>query len=227
MAWIVVALLGSAFLFMPGLLEQFETPKIEIVRTCGLAALTSGLIAGRAGRPRRWSMLDRAVVAWLAVEVLATILALSPRVSLVGETRQREGLLTSLALAGLYFAARDAFARAPRMRVLLDLALGAGSIVGLYALVQVLGADPIAWRREATFAGSYVRPFATLGHPNLLGLVCAALAALALAPAFAGRGAARVLRALAAVLLATVTALTLSRAAWLGLVAGVAITASL
>ena len=61
MAWIVVALLGSAFLFMPGLLEQFETPKIEIVRLCGLAALAASLIAGRAGQPRRWSMLDRAV----------------------------------------------------------------------------------------------------------------------------------------------------------------------
>src|SRR5262245_27984686 len=227
MAWTVVALLGSAFLFMPGLLEQFETPKIEIVRMCGLAALAASLIAGRAGRPRRWSLLDRAVAAWLAVEILTTVFGIAPRVSLVGETRQREGLLTSLALAGLYFAARDAFARAPRMRAILDLALGAGSLVALYALVQVLGHDPIAWRREATFAGSYVRPFATLGHPNLLGLVCAALCGLALAPALAGRGAARALRACAVVLLAIVAALTLSRAAWLGLAAGVGITAVL
>src|SRR5437867_103857 len=109
MAWIVVALAGSAFLFMPGLLEQFETPKIELVRASGLGALALGLIAGRAGRPRRWTMPDRAVAAWLAIELIATLCSVSPRVSLLGETRQREGLLTSLALAGLYFVARDAF----------------------------------------------------------------------------------------------------------------------
>ncbi|MGH7729706.1 MAG: hypothetical protein ACRENJ_00465, partial [Candidatus Eiseniibacteriota bacterium] len=104
MIWVVVSLAGAALLFMPGLLEQFETPKIEMVRVCGLGALAHGLIAGRAGRPAHWSGLDRAVVAWLGIELLATLLSVAPRVSLVGETRQREGLLTSLALAGLYFA---------------------------------------------------------------------------------------------------------------------------
>ena len=116
MVWVAVALAGSMMLFMPGLLEQFETPKIEMVRACGLGALALGLISGRAGRPMRWTMLDRAVVAWLAVELIATLFSVSPRVSVVGETRQREGLLTSLALVGLYFAARDAFARAPGRR---------------------------------------------------------------------------------------------------------------
>jgi O-antigen ligase len=227
MAWIVVALLGSAFFFMPGLLEQFETPKIEIVRLCGLAALAASLIAGKAGRPRRWSALDRAVWAWLLVEILATAFSVAPRVSLAGETRQREGLLTSLALAGLYFAAREAFRHPPRMRLGVDLMLGAGSLVALYALAQVLGHDPMTWRREATFAGGYVRPFATLGHPNLLGLVCAGTATLALALAIAGAGAGRWLRGAAFLLLATVTALTLSRAAWLGLACGIPVAAGL
>src|SRR5262245_61712046 len=121
MAWIVVALAGSVLLFMPGLLEQFETPKIELVRLCGLAAPSAGLIAGRAGRPGRWSWLDRAAVLWLLVEILATAGSMSPRVSVVGETRQREGLITSLALFGLYFAARDAFARPGGIRAALDL----------------------------------------------------------------------------------------------------------
>ncbi len=222
MVWVAVALAGSMLLFMPGLLEQFETPKIEMVRACGLGALALGLIAGHAGRPARWTLLDRAVVAWLAVELLATLFSVSPRVSVVGETRQREGLLTSLALVGLYFAARDAFARAPgRIRLALDLVLGLVTVVGLYAIVQVAGHDPFQWRRAAVYAGVYVRPFATLGHPNLMGLLSAAAASIGLALAVTGRGGvSRWVRGGAAVLLAIVTILTLSRAAWLGLGGG-------
>src|SRR5256885_5265083 len=136
------ALVFSALFFMPGLLEQFETPKIEAVRVCGLGALTLALLAGRAGRPRRWRPLDGAVVAWLAVEIVTTLLSRSPRVSLLGETRQHEGLLTSLALTGIYFAARDAFARPGRMRRALHLVVGLATLVGLYALVQAAGHDP-------------------------------------------------------------------------------------
>lgn len=220
MAWIVVALAGSAFLFVPGLLEQFESPKIELVRACGLGALAFGLIAGRAGGPRRWTMLDRAVVAWLAVEIAATFFSGSPRVSLVGETRQREGLLTSLALVGLYFAGREAFARPGRMRLALDLALAFVAAIGLYALVQAAGMDPLAWRREAFFEGVTMRPFATLGHPNLLGVVAGGAASMALALAITGKGRGRWLCGAVALLLGVVTILTLSRAAWLGLLFG-------
>lgn len=221
MVWLGVALAGSVLLFIPGLLEQFETPKIELLRACGLGALVHSLIAGRAGRPARWSLLDRAVVGWLAVEILATVFSVAPLVSVVGETRQREGLLTSVALVGLYFAAREAFARPGRMGATLDLVLGLAGLVGVYAVGQVMGWDPLEWRRTATYAGGYVRPFATLGHPNVLGLLAAAAAAIGLARVAAGgRGFARGPRGAAAALLILVTLLTLSRAAWLGLGAG-------
>ena len=229
MLWVTIALAGSALLFMPGLLEQFETPKIEMVRTCGLGALALGLIAGRAGRPARWSLLDRAVVVWLAVEIVTTVLSVSSRVSVVGETRQREGLLTSLALVGVYFAAREGFARATsRIGLALDLVLGLASVVGLYAIAQVLGHDPLQWQRTAQYTGGYVRPFATIGHPNLLGLLSAAAASIGLALAVTGRGGvSRWLSGGASVLLIIVTILTLSRAAWLGLGAGLVATTTL
>jgi O-antigen ligase len=217
MLWVTIALAGSTLLFMPGLLEQFETPKIELVRACGLGALAWGLVLGPAGRPARWSLLDRAVVAWLAVEILATLFSVSPRLSLVGETRQREGLLTSAALAGLYFAARDAFTGPRRVRIALDLILGLAALAGLHAIAQVTGHDPLQWQRQAEYAGGYVRPFATLGHPNLLGVIAAAAAAIGLALALGGSGAGRAARGGAAALLVVATLMTLSRAAWLGL----------
>jgi len=228
MIWVSIALAGTALLFLPGLLEQFETPKIEIVRLCGWGALAYGLVAGRAGRPARWSALDRAVALWLAVEAVATIFSVSPRVSLVGETRQREGLLTSVALAGLYFAARDAFARPGRTRLACDLILALAAGVAIYAVAQVTGLDPFLWQREATYAGGYVRPFGTLGHPNLLGVMMAAGASLSAGLAIAGgAGAGRWLRRAAALLLSVVTVLTLSRAAWLGLMVGLAVAMTL
>ena len=218
MAWIATALVFAVLFFMPGLLQQFDAPKIEAVRVCGIGALASSLIAGRAGRPRRWWPLDIAVVAWLGVEILATVLSEAPRVSLLGEPRQREGLLTSLALAGLYFAGRDAYADPRRMRATFDLALGLTGIASLYALAQVAGLDPMRWNREAVFAGGFVRPFGTLGHPNLLGVVTAAAAAAAVALAIAGaRGGRLWAYATIAVLTLAATEFTLSRAAWLAL----------
>jgi O-antigen ligase len=221
MLWVGTALVSSVLFFMPGLLEQFEAPKIEAVRVCGLSALAWSLVSGRAGRPRHWVPLDRAVAGWLAAEVLATLLSVSPRLSLLGETRQREGLLTSLALTGLYFAARDAFARPGRARMIVDLALTLAALAGLYAATQAAGWDPLGWRREAVYTGGFVRPFATLGHPNLMGVLTAAAAPMALARAMtAGGPRSRWLYGGAALLLAAATILTLSRAAWLGLGAG-------
>jgi len=228
MLWLGPALAFAVLLFMPGLLEQFEAPKIEAVRVFGLGALTLAVIAGRAGRPRRWTFVDAAVAAWLAVEILTTALSVSPRVSLMGEVRQREGLLTSLALAGLYFAARDAFARPGRMREALMLVVGLASVASLYAVAQATGHDPMQWRREAVYAGGYARPFATMGHPNLLGVLTAAAASIALGLALtARRGAKPWLLGAVAALLAGATLLTLSRAAWIGMALGLAIAAGL
>lgn len=228
MLWLVAALGCAVLFFLPGLLQQFDVPKTGWVRVWGMGALAMSLIAGRAGGPRRWHALDIAVIAWLAVEALATALSVSPRISLLGEPRQREGMLTSLALAGLYFGGRDAFARPERMRRVLAVFAALAAVACVYALFQVAGADFMQWRREAVYAGGYVRPFATLGHPNLLGVVTAAAAAAALGLALTARvAAARWAFAAAAALAALVTVLTLSRAAWLALAIALPVTALL
>ena len=46
MLWVGAALLFSMGFFMPGLLEQFEAPKVEAVRVCGLGALALSAVAG-------------------------------------------------------------------------------------------------------------------------------------------------------------------------------------
>ena len=221
------AVVGSILLFLPGLLEQFEAPKAAVVRILGIAALAATTAGLTSKRPRpQWIPLDAGVLAWLLVELLATLASVSPRISFFGDTKQSEGLLTSLGLAGLYFGARAA-ARA-ETRGTLALALAAAAVAALYAALQALGVDPTAWAHIATYerAGPFMRPFGTLGHPNVLGIVTAAATASALPLAMDDQERRWVWAGLAA-LFGAVTAVTLSRGAWLGALAGAGVALAL
>jgi O-antigen ligase len=220
-----VTLVSALLLFLPGQVEIFEAPKASLLRVCGAVAL--GLALGRpdAFRRARWQPLDLAVAAWVAVELLATMFSESPLLSVVGEPDQRGGLLTSLALAGVYLCARLGTRDAADARGTLDALLCAAAITCSYGVLQALGLDPMPWRETSEFIG-FVRPFGTLGNPNLLGVIgaavfCAALARAALEPPrrlrFAG----------AALLAALATLLTVSRGAWAASALGGAATAVL
>src|SRR5439155_19073631 len=101
---------------------------------------------------------------WLLVELLTTCTASSPSLAVFGEWEQQEGLLTSLALAGVWLAARDALRDARDWERTLDVFLGASAAAAALAYLQALGADPIRWAHVATISGK-MRPFGTLGHP--------------------------------------------------------------
>ncbi len=218
MNWVRAALALSLVLFVPGLVEQFEAPKVAAVRTCGLAALAGWLLAWP-WRRRRPSALELAVLAWLGVEALATAFSVSPRLSLFGSALQRDGLLTSFALAGLFLAARDPLREPRAFPRTANVALAAMAVACVYALLQVARLDPFHWSHTALYGGVLVRPFGTLGHPNLLG--AASAAALAWALAFAlQQPARRWIHGPALALFAVTSALTFSRAAWLGAAAG-------
>lgn len=232
MIWCVRAALALAILvFVPGLRESFEPPKAAVVRVCGLGLLAAAALAWR-GRRCALTLTDAAVAAWLVVEVVATAGSESPLVSLVGESMQRDGLLTSLALVGIYCGARLSFtndrpnaispaANAPRT---IDLTIASATIAGAYALAQSIGLDPLRWEDAPIYTqgGAALRPFGTLGHPNLLGAVTAATGSAALALVVAEpRG--RWWRATAGVVLAGATLVSLSRGAWLAAAAGVGV----
>ncbi len=225
-----ITLALSVLIFFPGLFEQFETPKTTVVRVVGLAWLA--ILATAGARSIRWSPLDVAMVGWLPVEAVATIFSQSPLLSVVGETQQHEGLLTTFGLVGIYFALRfgtqglddrGLSSASASARKSLDIVLGATAVACVYALLQAGGLDPIRWLRTAGY-GPMTRPFGTMGHPNLLGVMSAACAAIALTAALQEERW-RWLYALATALYAATTVLTFSRGAWLGLVAGVAASA--
>jgi O-antigen ligase len=209
------ALVAVCLAMLPGLLEGWETPKAAVVRIAGLGLLAASLV--RPARLRRLVLqpLDLAIAWWLAVELIATVLSRAPLLSVFGELRQHEGLITSLALAGLYLGTRLAASDTTGARRLLDALLVGAAIASLYAFLQAAGLDPIPWSQTAMLAGQ-LRPFGTMGHPNLLGVLTAAAFGIALGRALEPRGA-RWLYAVAALVFAIATAITLSRGAWLGL----------
>jgi O-antigen ligase len=233
-----IVLWAVILVFVPALLEQFEAPKAMVVRVAGVGALAylaaDALRPPRAAAARRWFLqpLDVALVIWLGVEIVCTAASVSPRISLLGDEGQHEGLLTSLGLAGVYFAARRATegeAPARRAMGLLTTALTALAVAAGYALLQFSRLDPIGWFGTASYAlpdaSGYVRPFGTLAHPNVLGL--AAAAALCACVALGIDQPRRAWGFLAgAVLFSCVVLITLSRGAWIGVLAGLAVVAA-
>lgn len=218
-------LAGTVLLVVPGLFEGFEAPKAAFLRLVGVVALAIAAFAAR----RRWrlSVLDLAVFAWFCTEVLTTVCSVSPRLSLVGEPLERDGLLTSLGLVGAYLAARAHPDERARGRTL-DVFLGALSLSCVYAMLQSAQLDPLRWGQGATYGpgGLWLRPFGTLGHPNLLGVMSSAAVCMAAARAVL-EPARRWLWLPLTLLFAVTTVLTFSRGAWLGMAAGLAVCAAL
>ncbi|MBI1797271.1 MAG: O-antigen ligase family protein [Candidatus Eisenbacteria bacterium] len=208
------ALVVTVLAVIPGLDEMFELPKVAALRVSGLACLACAVASGW---PRRnaLGLADTVAWIWLAVEALATAFSVAPLRSVSGVALQREGLVTSCALIGIFVAARAA---AREALVTLDLACAAIGIASVLAILQWAGADPFAWANTAVYSGR-MRPFATLGHPNTLGVVTAA-AAVASAALIARETPRNALRIGVAAVAAIATVLTLSRAAWLGSAAG-------
>jgi len=123
--------------------------------------------------------------------------------------------------AVVYFTSRAVSRGRPATLARYARAAGLASVVTTaYALIQLLGLDPLVWGRTATYEGD-VRIFGTLGHPNMLGAYLAMTTPLTLWLAARARGAGeRVFWALVATASVVVIAATLSRGAWIGLAAG-------
>src|SRR5262249_38613501 len=99
--------------------------------------------------------------------------------------------------------------------------LAAIALGSIYALLQAIHVDPFLWGRTSGYGAGLIRPFGTLGHPNMLGAAgAAALAVVATLPMKPGR---TWLRASLGVLFALATALTFSRGAWLAVPVSLAV----
>lgn len=167
MVWIVVVKCAALVIVIdPNALSAFELPKSMVSR--GLAYVLVALLFMSTVEYGRqiWSggkfLIPTVAVAVLAVA--ATLLSPEPQLALYGDYERFEGLTFILDMTVLSTAVAVAF-RGTRDWVRLAAGLALTSLVVLvYAVCQRFGLDPIVWRY-----GSIDRPFATIGHPDMLG----------------------------------------------------------
>jgi len=167
----------------PGLLSAFDiTPKIVILLVCESALLLfcKQLVNG----------LGRFFVACLAAQwlssVASTLWSSNPRLSVLGSSWRRDGLIAESAILLFAFTVAAWFAADPRrVRTVLRAAVLTGAAASLYGIAQYFGWDPILPSRayqsgEGIF--TIVRPPGTMGHADYFAnwLVIVAFFALAL-----------------------------------------------
>ncbi len=184
----------------------------------GAATWHRGVFSRAAGALRR-DPLAAAILIFLASSLASTLTSPSPAMSAFGAPESRGGLWTALATATVYFVSARLAGDTDRLaRLAAAVSIGAAVSSG-YALVQILGLDPWDWGRIATYRGQG-RAFGTLGQPNLLAAYLLTALPLIVWLASRTRGAQRIgLGAVGAMSLLAIIA-SLSRGAWIGLVAG-------
>ncbi|MGQ0505179.1 MAG: O-antigen ligase family protein [Myxococcaceae bacterium] len=202
--------------------DAFEPPKAALLVTAAL------LLSARAVL-RRESLWNGGSLSWAALAlvgsaVLSTALSVHPVTSLWGAHESRGGLWLILA-AFVVFLASQTLEAEGAWRTALFLAT-AGVVA--FGLIQWGGADPFEWTRTATWCDR-LRPFSTLGHPNpLAGFLSMAAPFVFISGVRSWRARRWLETAALCLLLVALIVLagaTVSRAGWIALALGLAVTA--
>jgi O-antigen ligase len=237
---LVLALLALIpTVFYLGTTEQFEFPKTELLATGALIMLAllladwmarfAGMGAAngvratlaRIGAGLRRDPLGAAILLFLTSSVASTVISIRPDMSVFGAAQYyAAGLKTALGTSAIYFASRSLASDARWLGRVACAASVALAIATIYALLQYVHLDPIAWNPSAAFGGMARWP-GTLAHANHLGTYIAMTVPLVLwlarrATSLWTRGACVLLALLSLAILVA----TLSRGAWVGFGAG-------
>lgn len=160
--WLVM---GLVFLLpiaiLRGAADPFHLPKATLVVVMAVAVVAlegAKTIARPFGRRPPTALLI--IVGLLALgATLSTVTSVSPTTSFFGEYTYYSGLLSMLSHIALLLVIVRTFDLPATDGVLVSVAAASTVVVG-YGLLQLLGADPLAW--DAAVTGV----FATLGNPN-------------------------------------------------------------
>jgi len=169
--WLLIAL-AIPLVFDPGSAQPFEPVKVAVLRTIVIFMVVFWVLSTKSLKlyPTRHVALTLPPLLALTLALLylaATVLSVSPRLSLWGSYQWRQGAYTFLCLLVLFALVAGQLRTRQQRERLVTTMLFASAVVSGYGLLQFAGLDPIPWERPAE------RPFATLGHPNFLGLYLA------------------------------------------------------
>ena len=171
--WVVVALPVA---FDPGTAERFGLAKLTVLMVGALALAMLWIVDAitNTKRPDLRTGLHWPILAMVVVGTLATILSVSPRLSLVGAYQSYDGLLALLSFAVVALVAAESWRASDLRRILTTFVLAAGGLVVLYGLIQTadveLGThwDWIHFVNAGASFGPTSTVWSTFGNPNHL-----------------------------------------------------------
>jgi O-antigen ligase len=215
-----------ALIVTPGHLFYYDvTPKIAVLLVGTSAMLLWPRGKGAVGAPRALALL---VVASLCSLAVSTALSSDPALSAFGTNWRRFGAVTQAAvLIFTWLIARHVAARPERARTILRGVAASGAVAALYGIGQYFGWDPIlpaAGYHIGEGIWTIVRPPGTLGYVSYFATWLLAVVFLSLGLAqWETKVRLRYAAFAAAALAAVAILLTGTRAAMLGLAAGIAV----
>jgi putative inorganic carbon (HCO3(-)) transporter len=173
--WLAVVVTAAVpVVVWPGVRQPFSTPKRYLL-LCGalaVAATTWRAVRFNSIRPRHATALGLTPIIWLASWIVP---------SLFGDITSFDALLTAVG-GGLWGLAL--MASRPRSRDVAIAAVLGGTAVGAIAVAQWSGHDPFAlvgWQPAIEGASVRMRVYATLGNPNFVAALLAAIVPLTVA----------------------------------------------
>jgi O-antigen ligase len=217
-------LLGLSVFALPLIVAVFIADPWVVPKELAMLAIAAVLagslavVAWRAHLQLRdvatWPLAAKALLVYLTISILATILSADPLRSVVGHPEQNQGLAATLAYAVGFAAAAVYLVEPERLLSLMKVAVAAAFVVSAYGIAQQLGFDPL-W--TGLYGGMI---FSTFGEHTSLGAYLALTLPFAVALTISGDRTSRVLAAIAAVTITVALALSFSRGAYLGAVIG-------
>jgi O-antigen ligase/tetratricopeptide (TPR) repeat protein len=170
----------SPLLFSRDTVDAFEQPKIAFTVFTALILAALGITSWLGATSElSWSERSRrllktlrdplvlGVLFFLVSALASTVVSISPRMSFRGAPSSEFGLLTIGVYAIVFFATRWLCRDQADAERLLAALLVTASVTAAHAASQVSFCDPIPWE-ELSRLDHYIRPFATMGHPNFL-----------------------------------------------------------
>lgn len=205
--------------------DLFSAPKLLVlVWSVAIASAAWIMGPGRSGRvwhvPRMWSL----GAAFIGFALISAIASPHPPSAIFGSALNRQGFLTLAAYALLVWLCVQVVRKRSHVRALGVAVVVGGLCVAVYGLIQVAGLDPARWTDTSDWL--FERGFSTLANPDVYGGYLTLPLCLAVALALAARTTkTRLLAGLAACVVGIALVVSLTRAAWLGALAGLVVLA--
>lgn len=154
---VLLAAFGVPTAFFKWGTNQFDLPKLTLLWSCSWVALAGVIASVRTGRLDLVRLRIRwAIAAFAGAQVVATLLSISPRLSLFGTYGRYMGLVPILLFLTLAFAVVCYCAATPDLVRHLLFAVAASTIVGcLFAVLEPLGLD-LQFKSDSNYSGASV-----------------------------------------------------------------------